>query len=372
MPLRLVARRPPVIADVALFYGERSGGIRTYLDEKINWARRSGAIEHHLIVPGAQELHEPDGDTEMARHTRHELPSLRVAASNGYRIPLGARALCRTLRAIAPDVVLLHDPFWRPLGATKAAHGSGATVVAVHHGSSDLNAGAFPGPQALYRAGFRAWLRHAYAPLDALMSATDTVGDVGRAVDLPLRFGLHPAFRPRPGVRRGDHVLYAGRLAREKGIDTLLGAAALSADPWPLHLVGSGTAGDHVLAAVHRLGLEQRVSFRPFVHSREELARLYAEARCVVMPGPYETFGLVAFEAAASGAATVASETAPSARLLGDLCHTFTPRDARGLERAIARARAGVPDTARAARLAAKHTWDRAFTAELAGLARVS
>ena len=40
------------IADVALFYGERSGGIRTYLEAKARFAARTGAFEHHLVVPG--------------------------------------------------------------------------------------------------------------------------------------------------------------------------------------------------------------------------------------------------------------------------------------------------------------------------------
>ena len=71
---------PLRVADVALFYGERTGGIRTYLDAKARHAARTGAFEHHVLVPGVRERHEGG---------RHELPSLRVLAANGYRIPLG-------------------------------------------------------------------------------------------------------------------------------------------------------------------------------------------------------------------------------------------------------------------------------------------
>nr|MBA3746218.1 hypothetical protein [Solirubrobacterales bacterium] len=112
------------VADVALFYGERSGGIRTYLNAKAAWASGNATVEHHVIVPGRVERHE-------AR--RHELPSLRVAATNGYRLPPGAGALCAMLRELRPDVVVLHDPFWRPLRVTRTAHDVGAKVVAVHH-----------------------------------------------------------------------------------------------------------------------------------------------------------------------------------------------------------------------------------------------
>ena len=76
-------RRPLRIADVTLFYGERSGGIRTYLDAKAEFAVRTGAFEHHLVVPGHPESATVSG--------RHEQRSLRLAASNGYRLPLGSR-----------------------------------------------------------------------------------------------------------------------------------------------------------------------------------------------------------------------------------------------------------------------------------------
>jgi alpha-1,6-mannosyltransferase len=132
--------RPLRVVDVALFYGERSGGIRTYLDAKAAHARASGRFEHHLVVPGRQERHSIDGAA-----WRHELRSLRVAASNGYRWPLGVAALKNTLRLVEPDVVLLHDPFWRPHEVTQTARALGATVVMVHHGSAALDAGAIPG-----------------------------------------------------------------------------------------------------------------------------------------------------------------------------------------------------------------------------------
>jgi alpha-1,6-mannosyltransferase len=101
--LRLVPEQrasPLRVADVALFYGERSGGIRTYLDAKAAHARESGRFEHHLVVPGRQERHSVEGAA-----WRHELPSLRVAAANGYRMPLGAGALKATLRLVEADVV---------------------------------------------------------------------------------------------------------------------------------------------------------------------------------------------------------------------------------------------------------------------------
>jgi len=357
--LHAVAAPPLRVADVALFYGERSGGIRTYLDAKRRWAAATPGIDHHVIVPGAQRRH-ADGV--------HALPSFRVRAANGYRIPLGVGALKATLRALRPDVVLLHDPFWGPLGVTRLAHAAGGRVVAVHHGSSALDAAGLPGPDAPWRAVFRVWMHHAYRDVDPVMSAVDPRRDSGRTATIPLRFGLHPAFRPRPGTVRGDHVLFVGRIAREKGVFDLVRAAARAREPWPLRLVGSGPALGRVEALARRLGVSDRLEVRPYLRDREELARTYAEARAVVMPGAHETFGLVGFEAAASGAATVACATAPCVALMPELAFTFRAGDVDGLLAAIEAARAAPGDPGGALALAERSTWERAFAAELEDL----
>jgi alpha-1,6-mannosyltransferase len=351
-----------VVCDVALFYGARSGGIRTYLDEKARYAAATGAFEHHVVVPGRRERHEGG---------RHELRSLRLAASNGYRIPLGARALKETLRDLHPDLVILHDPFWRPLGVTREAHRLGARVVAVHHASAALNAAGIPGPDALYLPLLRRMYHHAYEEVDAVMSVIDSEPDSGRPATIPLRFGLHPAFRPGP-AECGDHLLYAGRLALDKQIGDLLDAMAMA--PWrrPLWLVGDGPARGRIEARARRLGLADRIHFKPFVDDRFELARVYRQAACVVDPGPHETFGLVVLEAAASGAPVVACASTPSTRVAAPLVETFAGGDPADLLRAIERALARPGDAAPAAALCDRLTWRRVFEAELGALRQLA
>jgi alpha-1,6-mannosyltransferase len=346
---------------VALFYGERGGGIRSYLEAKAEYAARTGAFEHHLVVPGR-----PDGEPVTSH--RHIQPSLRLAASNGYRLPLGSSGLQTTLRELEPDVVLLHDPYWTPRLTSRVAHDVGATVIAVHHSSVALHVASIPGPHGVYTHALRRWYRRAYVDVDAVMSCVDTDIDSRRPSTLRLRLGLHPAFRPVPGSPRGDHVLYVGRLSREKGLRELLEATAGARDPWPLVLLGTGPAGDMLRDRVHALGLEDRVRFDPFIADRHRLARAYAEASCVVLPGPHETFGLAALEAAACGASVVTAGATPSAELLGDRVETFEAGDAADLERAISRARVKRADPIAAAEIVRLHGWDAALAAELADL----
>ncbi|MFZ0217743.1 MAG: glycosyltransferase, partial [Candidatus Dormiibacterota bacterium] len=315
----------------------------------------TGAFEHHLVVPGRQERH--DGN-------RHELRSLQLAASNGYRVALGAGALKETLRRVRPDVVIVHDPFWRPLSVTREAHRLGAAVVAVHHASPALNAAGIPGPDAVYLPSLRRIYHHAYEHVDAVMSTVDPEPDSGRSASIKLRFGLHPAFRPGPTVRR-DHLLYVGRLSLEKRICDLLAAMALARWDRPVVLVGDGPARSAIEARARRLGIAKLIAFEPFVSDRRLLARLYREAACVVAPGPHETFGLAVLEAAASGASVVACSSTPAALLAGPLVQTFAPKNPRDLARAIERALTTPVDATAALALATSMSWERVFKAEL-------
>ena len=343
----------PIVADVAMFYGERSGGIRTYLHEKARYAAAGGAFEHHVIVPGRHERHEGG---------LHEVRSLRLAASNGYRLPLGVGALKDTLRRLRPDYVLLHDPFWGPHGITRLAHRLGARVVAVHHASPALNAAAIPGPDRLYLPALKRVYRRAYRRVDAVMSVVDPEPDSGRSAAIPLRFGIHRAFRPQPTQRDG-HLLYVGRLSREKRIEDLLAAAsALDRD---VLIVGDGPAR----RTLARCG--SAVRFGAFVSDREELAGLYRRAACVVDPGPHETFGLVVFEAAASGAKVVACDSTPSTAVADGLIETYAAADVGSLVRAIDRAIERPDEPAAATALAERSCWRRVFEAELEALDQI-
>jgi alpha-1,6-mannosyltransferase len=348
---RPAPRRRRRVVDVALWYGDHGGGIRTYLDAKAAYATASGDFEHHLVVPGELGVR-----------------AFTLPTSNGYQVPFGFTRVEEVLRSLRPDVIVAHDPFWSLPAALRVASDLGAAVIGVHHASSQLEAASLRGPQRVYRRAFERWRSRGYARADAVMTASPVGVDSARRI-LPLRFGLDPAFHPRPEVQRGRAVLYAGRLAREKGLLDLIEAAALARTPWPLRIVGCGPCENAARSLVARRGLAWRTTFEPFIERRDHLAQTYAFASCVVMPGPYETFGLVALEAAASGARVVACDSAPSARAAAAVAHTFPAGDVRALLAAAEAARAAACDPDAAWRIATGHTWERAFEAEQRDLA---
>jgi glycosyltransferase involved in cell wall biosynthesis len=96
-------------------------------------------------------------------------------------------------------------------------------------------------------------------------------------------------------------LLYVGRLAPEKGIETL----AWVMDELPdacLALVGDGPARPHL----ERVFAKMPVHFAGFL-AGEQLAAAYASADVFVMPSTTETLGFVALEAMASGVPVVAA-----------------------------------------------------------------
>ena len=342
------------VVDVAVWYGARSGGVRTYLDAKARAAADGGVFEHHLIVPGAAERHE---------NGHHELPGVLVVAANGYRLPATVAPLLRTLTTLAPDVVVLHDVNWWPVTVADHARRLGAKVVAVHHGSAESGAIGKPGPRAAWRAGLSAAQQRLYRRADAVM-AFAAPREAAGTPHIPMRYGVDAAFRPRYVPSRGNHVLYAGRLAPEKGVDVLLDAMRHVDPGRELRLLGRGPSERALRGRARRLGLTGRVTFGPFIADPAALARAYTHAACVVVPGRHETFGLVALEAAASGAAVVATSGVPAARHTDGLARIVPGGDARALADAIGAAADAVPDLLAAARLGARRSWRAAFEAE--------
>jgi glycosyltransferase involved in cell wall biosynthesis len=130
--------------------------------------------------------------------------------------------------------------------------------------------------------------------------ASDHIVRWDRGVDL-TRFGPEVAAPTRlPGE---VNVLYAGRLAAEKGIDLLADTflAARERDP-RLHLVLAGV-GPEEDALRARLG--SAATFLGWLRG-DELARAYTSADAFLFASQTDTFGQVILEAQASGLPVVA------------------------------------------------------------------
>jgi glycosyltransferase involved in cell wall biosynthesis len=145
------------------------------------------------------------------------------------------------------------------------------------------------------------------------------------AVVTPL--GVDPAFAP--GAAPDSYVLLVGSVEPRK--NPLAAAAAARELGRPL--VVAGPVRDEALARELRA---RGADLRGYV-PRDELARLYRGAACLVFPSRYEGFGLPLVEAMASGTPVVAAPDPALQEVAGDAAVFAEPAVlADGVRRALA------------------------------------
>ncbi len=183
------------------------------------------------------------------------------------------------------------------------------------------------------------------------------------------RFAPAPSeMRPSmPGLRKG-FLLYVGGLDARKNVARLL-IAYSRLEPRiraAAQLVVACRPEPHQASALRRqarrLGVGADVLLTGFV-SEQLLLDLYRSCRALVLPSEYEGFGLPALEAMRCGAAVVVSDIPPLRELVPDAEARFDPASMPAIEAVLRRL---FDDSefldrrrARAATLAAPHTWER-------------
>ena len=129
-------------------------------------------------------------------------------------------------------------------------------------------------------------------------------------------------FPPAPASSRDtDQLLWVGARSEHKGIDTLLRAMAVAHGRRPslrLRMIGSATNAEDARwrALADELRIRDAVSFEP-VAARSVVGPEMRQAAIFVHPSPFETFGMVAAEALASGLPVAATPSGGVEEIVG-------------------------------------------------------
>jgi glycosyltransferase involved in cell wall biosynthesis len=135
---------------------------------------------------------------------------------------------------------------------------------------------------------------------------------------------------PGPGRHRGGYALFVGRLAPEKGIDTLLACWERLGGRVPLKIAGDGPVADRVADAAGRVPGVEWLGRKPL----DEVYDLLGEAAVLIFPSEwYETLGRVAIEAYAKGTPVIAARIGAIAEVVehGRTGLLFEPGDPESL-----------------------------------------
>jgi glycosyltransferase involved in cell wall biosynthesis len=146
-----------------------------------------------------------------------------------------------------------------------------------------------------------------------------------------------PAWQRRPSWREAPRAVFVGRLAPEKGLDTLIDAwpAVLSAFPKArLTLIGEGPARPALESQAERLGLAGSVDLPGATGDPTPALRA---ADLFVLPSREEGMSIALLEAMALGLPLVATSIPGNRRLVQDFKHgrLVPPDDAGALARVI-------------------------------------
>lgn len=122
---------------------------------------------------------------------------------------------------------------------------------------------------------------------------------------------------PGPNAGPGEYALFAGRLAGEKGVFTLLEAWRRVGD-LPLKIVGDGPLRAQLRRHIAGHGLADNVELLGYL-TPDEVMQTMRGARIAIFPSEwYETFGRVAVEAFACAVPVIASNMGAMAEVVTD------------------------------------------------------
>ncbi len=120
-------------------------------------------------------------------------------------------------------------------------------------------------------------------------------------------------------TRENKRILFAGRIAEQKGLKHLIYSAkdVLKAFPGAKFVVvGKGNLQGSLEEFSKSIGIEGNVEFTGFV-SREQLVEKYQKATLFVSPSVYEPFGITLLDAAVLGAPIIATRKTGALELFG-------------------------------------------------------
>jgi glycosyltransferase involved in cell wall biosynthesis len=266
--------------------------------------------------------------TSGPRVRYEERGKIRIYTLKGFRLRkfgelyIGYHPLS-SLRKILHDekVEVLHcqNPSFMGMLATWYAHRLGLPAIISSHVQAENLTRNLRHPVPGLAAALVSFARRQYLSSDYLVCPSEYARRelVAYGLDCQEKTSVISngvdARRYSPDGKTGKVILFVGRLAREKCVDTLIRASAIVQRRHPDYrtlIVGSGFLADELkklaVAVGADIGFEQGVC-------EEDLLERYRSCALFVLPSQFELQGIALLEAMACGKPTIASDSGTSA-----------------------------------------------------------
>lgn len=356
------------LIDTTMMYAPRSGGVKRYLTAKREWLESHRPdVTHTLVVPGPTTGLERPGVVTVA--------AARLPFGNGYRMPAVPAKWETVIRMLEPDIIEAGDIFVPGHAALEVGETLGVPVVGFCHTDAAALAALHFGDWAEAPA-MKRWA-DIYERFDRVIAPSrhiaNRLAEAGvenvtvqwLGVDTEL---FHPSRADRAGLIKRLNLpsnarllVFAGRPAREKNIESLVCAVERLGEPYHLLLVGAGKDTRY----------SPRVIPLDYERNPQALAGLIASCDAFLHGNENEPFGLVALEALAAGLPVVGPNKGGIAELIDQhVGENAETADGAGLAEAVdalfSRDLPALKLAARA-RAEARHGWNTTFE----GLTRI-
>ncbi|TES94236.1 MAG: glycosyltransferase [Candidatus Cloacimonadota bacterium] len=137
-----------------------------------------------------------------------------------------------------------------------------------------------------------------------------------------------------PSIDGHSKLLFVGRIDPIKGLDLLIDALRLLKYDIELDVIGGASKGEHYFESIKTYGDGLPVRFLgPIEHT--ELNQSYMKSGMLIVPSYYESFGLVALEAMASGRPVIGFDDTGLSETVGADAGILVKRNAQNLAQAI-------------------------------------
>ncbi len=127
------------VLDITKWFGETSGGVRTYLLQKANYVEARVRLRQVLVIPGAR-----DSVTGGSGVRCYRLRGPKIPTQRPYRFMLATRSIRRIVEHERPDVIEVGSPFLVPWITHRAARRCDIPLVAFYHSNFPRSICAFP------------------------------------------------------------------------------------------------------------------------------------------------------------------------------------------------------------------------------------